>query len=116
MIYKIFNHHTKQVYIGSTILKLETRLSQHKNACANFQNGKGKYLTSFELFDKINSQYTDEHPIIEKFYTLRIIYVCIAIGLGVNAAPQAYTSIYNLIQRNKSFLFERCLKSAQIRR
>ena len=55
-IYKISS--TNGVYIGSTIQKLEKRLDEHKKAFENYQKGKGKYMTSFEILpgEKLNME------------------------------------------------------------
>jgi hypothetical protein len=48
-IYKIVCN--KQTYIGSTIQSLENRFKEHENAYHQYKKGKGKYITSFALFE-----------------------------------------------------------------
>lgn len=53
-IYKITGNN--KTYIGSTVSTLESRFSQHKNDCKLFNNGKGKYVTSFDLLSDPNAK------------------------------------------------------------
>lgn len=56
-IYKIINDEGL-LYIGSTTETLEQRLSKHKRDYENYCNGKGKYITSFKLFEGKNIKIT----------------------------------------------------------
>lgn len=48
-IYKIVSNYTDDVYIGSTVDTLSSRLSKHKYDFKRHMDGKTKYITSFEL-------------------------------------------------------------------
>ena len=48
-IYKITCE--KKVYVGSTIQSMEERFKEHENGWKHYKAGKGKYVTSYELFD-----------------------------------------------------------------
>jgi hypothetical protein len=49
-IYKIIDNTNDNVYIGSTTLKLNQRLSEHKSAYKRYLNGKCQnYFTSFDI-------------------------------------------------------------------
>jgi hypothetical protein len=48
-IYSIKSKETDDIYIGSTIKSLKTRLQNHKSDYKSYQNGKKHYLTSFEI-------------------------------------------------------------------
>jgi len=52
-IYKLYVDDHPHVYIGSTTLPLETRLSLHKSQFKRYNNGNHNYITSFEIF-KLN--------------------------------------------------------------
>ena len=53
-IYKIYNK--TDVYIGSTIGNIETRLKQHERDFIAFKQGNGKYVTSFSVLETGNYQ------------------------------------------------------------
>jgi GIY-YIG catalytic domain len=48
-IYEIISDHTKKVYIGSTVLKLNIRLNIHKNHYKKWKQGQFDYLSSFQV-------------------------------------------------------------------
>jgi hypothetical protein len=48
-IYKITSNSTDKIYIGSTCLPLEQRLSIHKSSYKVFLNGKRRNVSSFEI-------------------------------------------------------------------
>ena len=48
-IYIIKSLETEKVYIGSTCLSLNDRFSMHKSKYKKYTNGKGNYLTSFNI-------------------------------------------------------------------
>jgi len=48
-IYKITSSKTDKIYIGSTCLPLEQRLSIHKSSYKVFLNGKRRNVSSFEI-------------------------------------------------------------------
>jgi len=62
-IYKIT--YKTRTYIGSTIQSLEHRLSAHYNAYKSYKKGKGKYITSFQLFEDLDPNNLDDFPTIE---------------------------------------------------
>jgi hypothetical protein len=50
MIYKIIDNTSDRIYIGSTIKKLQPRLSQHKCHYKSYLAGKTtNYMTSFKI-------------------------------------------------------------------
>lgn len=51
-IYKLVCDKSDNIYIGSTCNRLSTRLSQHKTSYKLWKNGKGRYMKSYDLFDK----------------------------------------------------------------
>jgi hypothetical protein len=53
-IYKIIDNTTGNVYIGSTIQKLNIRLSKHKSDYKQYLNGKDHYTTSFDIIKNNN--------------------------------------------------------------
>lgn len=57
-IYAIRSYQTDQIYVGSTIQELSSRMSGHRRAYRRFLNGKGLYITSFELV-KFNDAYIE---------------------------------------------------------
>jgi len=61
---KIYKIESKSgVYIGSTIGSLEKRFAQHKSDYKQYQNGKGKYITSFKLLgDKAKITLVEGYP------------------------------------------------------
>lgn len=51
-IYKIVSNQTDKIYIGSTIEKnLNNRFWDHKSQFRRFKNGKGNYVTSFDILE-----------------------------------------------------------------
>ena len=48
-IYKITSNHTNDIYIGSTKLKLNIRLSMHKANYKSYLKGDHNYTSSFEI-------------------------------------------------------------------
>jgi len=50
-IYKLVSKNTNQIYIGSTINSLSSRLSQHVHHYRLYKLGKYNYLTSFIILD-----------------------------------------------------------------
>jgi len=50
-VYTLRSFKTKDIYIGSTTQTLSKRLYQHKKTYKSYKNGKGFYITSFNLFD-----------------------------------------------------------------
>lgn len=49
-VYKIISDETDKAYVGSSCLKyLSSRLANHKAKYKEYQNGKGKYCTSFDI-------------------------------------------------------------------
>jgi hypothetical protein len=55
-IYKITSG--DKVYIGSTVQTLEKRFEQHKHDCEQYNLGKSKYYTSFEVINLGNAKIT----------------------------------------------------------
>ena len=55
-VYKIVCDTTKKIYIGSTTLQLCKRLATHKNDLINYNNGKKRYSTSYEILENDNYQ------------------------------------------------------------
>lgn len=62
-IYKIVDNTNNNIYIGSTINKLTTRLNNHKQSYKKFLNGKSRYITVFEILK--NNDYKIE--LIEEY-------------------------------------------------
>mgnify|MGYP003648704442 CR=1 FL=1 len=50
-IYKITSKNTDKIYIGSTCLSIDERLTIHINQYASYKNGKANYVSSFDVFD-----------------------------------------------------------------
>ena len=50
-IYKIIDNTSKKVYIGSTCLKLNKRLTIHKSDFNRFKENKFHFLTSFQIIE-----------------------------------------------------------------
>jgi hypothetical protein len=50
-VYTIRSHLTDKVYVGSTVNKLSKRFNDHKSKYKNYKKGKGKYYSSFKIFD-----------------------------------------------------------------
>jgi predicted GIY-YIG superfamily endonuclease len=48
-IYKIISKHTNKIYIGSTIQKLNERLSGHVKDCKKYKTGYMHYTSSFDI-------------------------------------------------------------------
>ena len=48
-IYKIISPQTEKVYVGSTTDSINQRFSKHKCDYKRYQDGKGKYITSYEI-------------------------------------------------------------------
>lgn len=48
-IYKIYSNQTEQIYVGSTCQPLSHRMCTHRALYNRYQNGLGKYITSFEI-------------------------------------------------------------------
>ena len=51
-IYKIVCNVTGKIYIGSTIETLARRLTGHRATYKHFKEGKGKYITSFQIIEQ----------------------------------------------------------------
>ena len=49
-VYKLVSNFTNEIYIGSTCSTLTKRKNQHKASYNSWLNGRGHYLTSFELY------------------------------------------------------------------
>lgn len=52
LIYKIVAYETEDVYIGSTIVPLNQRYSNHKSAFKVWMNTKKRYCSSAKMFEK----------------------------------------------------------------
>jgi hypothetical protein len=50
-IYAIRSHQTEQVYIGSTVERLSSRMSKHRAQYKFYKTGKGNKYTSFQMLD-----------------------------------------------------------------
>jgi hypothetical protein len=50
-IYKIYDNTNNNVYYGSTIQKLSSRLSGHRRDYKKFLNGNGDFITSFKILE-----------------------------------------------------------------
>ena len=63
-IYKLISNHTDDIYIGSTCDLLSKRLYQHKHKFEYYQNGKGKYISSFKIckYDDVRILLMKEYP------------------------------------------------------
>lgn len=48
-VYTIRSHQTEELYIGSTCQTLPERFRDHKRDFRRYQNGKGRYVTSFKI-------------------------------------------------------------------
>lgn len=57
-IYSIRSPQTNEYYIGSTCLELCKRLYSHRTNYKSFMNGKGNYVSSFELI-KLEGHYIE---------------------------------------------------------
>lgn len=57
-IYKIISEYTDEIYIGSTTIDLNKRLSIHKNDYIRWEKNKFHYINSFQLI-----QYGDGYKI-----------------------------------------------------
>ena len=57
-IYAIKCNETDDVYIGSTVLSLNGRLSRHKCAMENYTKGKHRHMSSFDII-KYDSAYIE---------------------------------------------------------
>ena len=68
-IYKLVSNHTDDIYIGSTCDLLSKRLYQHKLKFEYYQNGKGNYISSFEIckYDDVRILLMKEYPCENKY-------------------------------------------------
>jgi hypothetical protein len=57
-IYKLTSYQTTNIYIGSTIQSLSSRLAQHKSQCKRYLNNLGSHRTSYELIKYSDCQIT----------------------------------------------------------
>jgi len=53
-IYKLVSNYTDDIYIGSTCNTLSRRKGEHKCNYMRYIDGKGRYVSSFKLFEKGN--------------------------------------------------------------
>ena len=58
-IYKLSSPKTDMIYIGSTTMNLNRRLSVHKSMCKRYENGIGQYLSACKIYA------VDKNPNIE---------------------------------------------------
>jgi len=56
-IYKLIDNTNNNIYIGSTIVKLNQRLREHKNTYNRYINNKYHYVTSFEIIKNNNYRF-----------------------------------------------------------
>ena len=56
-IYTIRSHQTEEFYIGSTTQPLADRFGNHAAQFKRYQNGKGKYYTSFKILEYDDAYY-----------------------------------------------------------
>ena len=57
-IYSIRSHQCEDIYIGSTTQSLAKRLGDHRSGFKRYQNGKGHYVTSYDIL-KYNDHYIE---------------------------------------------------------
>ncbi len=67
-IYSIRSHQTGDVYIGSTTQTLAQRLSVHKSKYKRYNNGKRRYVTSFQIlaYDDAYIELVEHFPCASK--------------------------------------------------
>ena len=67
-IYIIRSDQTDEIYIGSTVMKLEKRLRKHESNFREFNNGTYNYVTSFELLKHNNYkiELLEAYPCVSK--------------------------------------------------
>ena len=58
IIYRIVCNETGEVYYGSSKHSLNQRMSQHKNGCKRWKEGKTAYLTSYQIIHRGNYSYS----------------------------------------------------------
>jgi len=56
-IYKLIDNTNANIYIGSTIQKLNIRFNEHKKEYKNFLNGKHNWVTSFDIIKNNNYRF-----------------------------------------------------------
>ena len=67
-IYTLRSNATDKYYVGSTCLPLSKRLYKHKTYYKDFQNGKGNYISSFDILehDDCYIELLEEYPCSSK--------------------------------------------------
>ncbi len=70
-IYKIIDHISDKVYIGSTELTLKERLRIHEKGFKQYQNGKFHYLTSFDILKNNDYEITSIEEITDEATVLK---------------------------------------------
>ena len=55
-IYKLTSTETDKVYVGSTEVKLEYRMREHKHSYGKYTNSKFVYMTAFEILKYTNAK------------------------------------------------------------
>jgi len=72
-IYSIRSYQTDMIYIGSTCQSLAVRKGAHKQNYQRYQNGKGNYVTSFEIikYDDAYIELVEAYPCNNRYELCR---------------------------------------------